>query len=108
MAQKEKGTNENRIIAYASRALTPVEKRYLQTEWEALSIVWGIEYFYLYLFGAPFTLYMDHKPLELIYEIRSPNPLQEFKGGFKGEMTQSRNNSPNNMQTQGAVQSLQV
>ena len=29
--------------------------------------MWGIEYFHLYLFGAPFTLYMDHKPLELIY-----------------------------------------
>ena len=50
LAQKEKGTNENRIIAYASRAFTPVEKRYLQTEREALSIVWGIEYFHLYLF----------------------------------------------------------
>ena len=67
LAQKEKGTNENRMIAYASRALTPVEKRYSQTEREALSVVWRIEYFHLYLFGAPFTLYMDHKPLELIY-----------------------------------------
>ena len=67
LAQKEKGTNENRIIAYASRALTPVEKRYSQMEREALSIVWGVGYFHLYLFGAPFTLYTDHKPLELIY-----------------------------------------
>ena len=67
LAQKEKGTNENRIIACASRALTPIEKRYSQTEREALSIGWGIEYFHLYHFGAPFTLYTDHKPLELIY-----------------------------------------
>ena len=32
LAQKEKGTNENRIIAYASRALTPAEKWYSQAE----------------------------------------------------------------------------
>ena len=80
LTQKEKGTNGNRIIAHASRAFTPVEKRYSQTEREALSIVWGIEYFHLYLFGAPFTLYTDHKQLELM-QIRAPNPLQEFKGG---------------------------
>ena len=67
LAQKEKGTNENRIIAYASRALTPIKKQYSQMEREALSTVWGIEYFHLYRFGAPFTLYTDHKPLELIY-----------------------------------------
>ena len=53
-------------VAYASRALTEVERRYSQTEREALAIVWGVEYFHLYLFGSTFTLVTDHKPLEMI------------------------------------------
>ena len=45
------------IIAYASRALTPTDQRCSQTEREALAIVWRIEHFHLYLYGAPFTLH---------------------------------------------------
>ena len=41
------GTNDWKVIAYASRALTP-----------------GVEHFHLYLYGAPD---FDNKPLELIY-----------------------------------------
>ena len=67
LAQAPKGSNEFRIVAYASRALTDVEQRYSQAEREALSIVWGIEYFHLFVYGAPFTLITDHKPLECIY-----------------------------------------
>jgi len=55
------------VLAYASRALTSVEKRYSQTEKEALSRVWAIEHFHLYLIGHQFTLITDHKPLETIY-----------------------------------------
>ena len=61
------------IIAYASRALTPTEQRYSQTEREALAIVWGIEHFHLYLYGAPFTLHTDHKALKIIFG----NPLSK-------------------------------
>ena len=74
LTQKLPGENaSSKIIAYASRALTPTEQRYCQTEKEALAIVWGIEYFHLYLYGAPFTLYTDHKALELIFA----NPLSK-------------------------------
>ncbi|KAK7111487.1 hypothetical protein V1264_011109 [Littorina saxatilis] len=56
-------TQDKRIIQFASRALTPTEQRYSQTEREALAITWACEYFHIYLFGATFTVYTDHKPL---------------------------------------------
>ncbi|XP_071837501.1 uncharacterized protein [Apostichopus japonicus] len=55
------------IIAYASRSLSDVEKRYSQTEKEALGIVWACERFHIYLYGISFELLTDHKPLQYIY-----------------------------------------
>ena len=60
-------TQEGKIIAYSSRALTDVESRYSQTEKEALAIVWAIEHFHLYLYGHSFELVSDHLPLETIF-----------------------------------------
>ena len=62
-----KGTDDYRVVAYASRTLMAVERRYLQTEREALAIVLSVEQYHLFLFGANFTLITDHKPLEVIY-----------------------------------------
>ncbi|XP_061173730.1 uncharacterized protein LOC133182897 [Saccostrea echinata] len=50
---------------------------YSQTEKEALAIVWGIEHFHLYLFGAEFILTTDYKPLEIIFDnTRSKSPAR--------------------------------
>lgn len=54
---------QNKPIAYASRSLTPTERRYSQIEREALGCVWAVEHFRTYLWGGKFTLQTDHKPL---------------------------------------------
>jgi len=63
--------NERRVVYYASRSLSEVERRYSQTEKEALALVWACERFHVYLGGIEFKLITDHKPLEVIYGRRS-------------------------------------
>lgn len=53
-------------IAYASKALTETEKRYANIERELLAVVFGCERFNTYVYGKPFTVESDHKPLEQI------------------------------------------
>ena len=59
---------------YASRILSQIERKYSQTEKEALTLVWSCEHFHVYLYGADFDLLIDHKALEFIFSPRSkPN-----------------------------------
>lgn len=61
-----------RIIAFGNKSLTDPEKRYCQTEKEALGLVWSVEHFKIYLYGKDFfELVTDHKPLEVIFGPRS-------------------------------------
>lgn len=63
--------NGPRIIAYGNRTLTPCERKYSQTEKEALALVWAIEHFNTFLFGKEFDLITDHKPLEFLFSPKS-------------------------------------
>ena len=56
-------TQEEKIICYASRALTPTEQRYSQTDREMLAVVYAVEHFHLNRYGSIFTVHTDHKPL---------------------------------------------
>ena len=60
-----------RVISYASRNLTDVERRYSQTEKEGLALVWACERFKLHVYGHEFELEADHKPLKYIYDTSS-------------------------------------
>ena len=53
-------------VAYASRALTETETRYAQIEKEMLAIVYALEKFNQFTYGRHVTVYSDHKPLEAI------------------------------------------
>ena len=55
-----------RPIAFASKTMSAVEKQYSQIEKEAYSIVFGVKKFHRFLFGRPFTLVTDHKPLLMV------------------------------------------
>lgn len=61
------GEDGLRVIAFGHKALTDCEKRYCQTEKEALALVWAVEHFKIYLLGKDFELISDHKPLETIF-----------------------------------------
>lgn len=60
-----------RIISFASKALTETERKYFQTEREALALVWAVDRFHLYLLGTHFKLVTDCKPLLFLFSERS-------------------------------------
>ena len=56
----------NKPIAFASKALIDAECRYANIEREMLAVVFGAERFCTYIYGWSFTIESDHKPLESI------------------------------------------
>ena len=70
LVQKQQGVK--RAVAFASRSFSEIERRYSQTEKEALAVVWSCETFSLYLLGLEsFRLVTDCKALEVIYGPKS-------------------------------------
>ena len=63
LAQDE-GNGTFRPISFASRALSPTEQKYSQIEREAAAMHFGCHRFELFLRGAPFTHYIDLKPVK--------------------------------------------
>ena len=71
--------DERVVISYASRALTPVEQSFSQTEQEALAVAFGCERYHLYVMGSRFTVVTDHKPLVSIYNNPQSYPPARIK-----------------------------
>lgn len=57
---------ENKPIAFGSKALTDTQSRYSNIEREMLAIVFGCERYHTLLYGKEFTVVTDHKPLVTI------------------------------------------
>ena len=64
---------EKKPITFISRLLSDVERRYCQTEREALAIIWACERLHTYLYGTTFILHTDHQSLTTLYG-RKGNP----------------------------------
>lgn len=72
-----------RPVAYASRAMSPTERRYAQIEKEALGITWASERVADYLIGLKFHIETDHKPLVPLFSTKNldevPARVQRFR-----------------------------
>ena len=64
---------EEHPIAYASRKLLPREENYAVIEKECLAIVWALQVFHTYLFGATFEVQTDHQPLSWLHRMKANN-----------------------------------
>lgn len=60
------------VISHAAKSLTDTEKRYPQTQREALAAVWGVERYYFYLFGKHFKLVTDYRAMKFIFNNEIP------------------------------------
>ncbi|XP_032068760.1 uncharacterized protein K02A2.6-like [Thamnophis elegans] len=61
-------------VAYFSRTLSASERNYAQIDKEALAIVAGVRRFHHYLYGRPFQIVTDHKPLLALLAGDRPAP----------------------------------
>lgn len=66
--------SQNNIpIAFASKTLNKTESKYSTIEKELLGVVWGVKRFRCYVYGQPFTVFTDHKPLLGIHKLKDPS-----------------------------------
>uniref|UniRef100_A0A3P9MQF2 Gypsy retrotransposon integrase-like protein 1 n=1 Tax=Oryzias latipes TaxID=8090 RepID=A0A3P9MQF2_ORYLA len=72
---------DERPIAYASKALNDTEKNYAQIEKELFAVLFGCKRFHQYLYGRQVVVESDHKPLESIMRkplVAAPLRLQRM------------------------------
>ena len=68
LTQEDPNDRENRhVFQYASRSLTDVERRYHKVKREALAVVWAMEHFHLYVYGAAFEVVTDNTVVALVF-----------------------------------------
>ena len=63
---------QERVVAYASRALSKQERKYCVTRKELLAVVYFVKYFRYYLYGKHFTVRTDHSSLRWLLNFKNP------------------------------------
>lgn len=63
---------KERVIAYASKRLTPQQEKYSVTRRELLAVIVFMDYFRHYLLGQRFLLRTDHGSLRWIFDFKDP------------------------------------
>lgn len=71
MLTQRNGDNEL-VVAFASRSLTEVEKKYSVTEKECLSVLFGLDKFRPFIDGVHFTVITDHYSLLWLSNLKNP------------------------------------
>ena len=65
--------NNDRVIAYASRVLSPAERKFSTTERETLAVLWSIRKFHCYVEGDHFRVISDHSSLLWLFNLKNPS-----------------------------------
>ncbi len=73
--QEEGGQVVKRVIAYASKTLSDMQRCYCTTNKELLAVVMAIELFRYYLTGWHFTVVTDHASLTWLRNFREPKGM---------------------------------
>ena len=68
LAQKQNGTIKP--IAFASMTFNDTQQRYSTTERELVALRWGVKTFRSYLYGVPFVIFTDHRPLLYLHNMK--------------------------------------
>ena len=63
---------QEKVVAYASRALTKSERKYCVTRKELLAVVHFVKYFRHYLYGKRFKVRTDHGSLRWLLNFKNP------------------------------------
>ena len=66
-----------KVVAYASRQLKKYEQNYLVHDLEMAAVVFALEIWRHYLYGATCEIYTDHKSLKYIFEQKDLNLRQK-------------------------------
>ena len=61
-------------VSYDSRKLKTSEKAYAVIEKECFALVWGIQKFHRYIYGAAFLVTTVHQPLSYLNKAKLSNP----------------------------------